>query len=403
MNRTRCGACGEAELVKFLDLGHTPLANTYPDQLFVETRYPLGLTRCAVCNTVQSTEVIPDHLIYGEDYGFYSGGSAPQRQYHERVFRELRQRYPKVKRVVEIACNDGSLLQHFRDGGYDAIGVDPAAPARLAVERGLNVAIEPFTHEYAQRLVFASGHADLVIANNSMAHIEDLADVFAGIGELLVEDTGRAVIEVQYLPDLLAGNMFDQVYHEHRYFHSLRSFQLVAALHDLQVVDAELIELQNGGIRITLARGTRFLAPTSRVHTILRAERWLVENSAAFDSFQGRVDRVRDHLLSILADFGDGGDVIGGYAAAAKATTILNYCGLGPEQIPFVVDATPQKQGKYVPGTGIPIVPPEKMRHADAMLLLSPNYLGVVLRAHSGWFADGGRWIVPLPVPVVIG
>lgn len=402
MNRTRCGACGDAELVVFLDLGKTPLANTYPTQPENEAWYGLGLARCVACGTVQNTEVVPDELIYGDDYGFYSGGSAAQRAYHERGARELLDRYPDAKRVVEIACNDGSLLQHFHAAGRDAIGVDPAGPARLAIERGLNVAQEPFTSEYARRLRFTSGSVDLIVAYNSMAHIEDLSDVLAGIRELLTEDTGRAVIEVQYLADMLAGNMFDQVYHEHRYFHSLRSFQAIAALQDLQVVDAELIELQNGGIRITLAHAKRFLAPAARVHTVLRGERWLVRDTSAYDSFQGRVDRVRDHTLAILTDFLDSGEVVGGYAAAAKATTILNYFDLGPDAIPFVIDSTPQKQGKYVPGTGIPIVSPDRMREADAMLLLSQNYLGTALRAHSGWYADGGRWIVPLPAPVVI-
>lgn len=405
MNRTDCGACGGTDLHTFLDLGKTPLANSFPDAAALEageTYYGLGLCRCRSCGLVQNTETIPDELIYGDDYGFYSGGSPAQLAYHAAGARLLLSRYgERTLRVVEIACNDGSLLQHFADAGHRALGVDPAAPAAVALRRGLEVLQQPFTAELGRRIRDVNGPADLIIAYNSLAHINDLSDVLTGIWALIASD-GRAVVEVQYLGDMLAGNMYDQVYHEHRYFHSLTSFERAAALHNLKVIDAELIELQNGGIRFTLTPAQNPTPPTNRVIRIRAYERWL-EDERVYDGVQGRVDRIRDHLLAILSRFLTDGEVVAGYAAAAKATTVLNFCGLGVDDIPYVCDATEQKWGRHVPGTGIPIVPPERIQHADVALLLSPNYLGHALRAHADWFANGGRWVVPIPAPAVIG
>lgn len=396
--RITCGACAGAQLATFLDLGKTPLANKFPTeaQIGIEDWYPLALGRCGNCGLVQNMEVIPDEEIYGQDYGFYSGGSQAQREYHRTGATLLAERHltPNAgtdRLVVEVACNDGSLLQYFHRWGYRSIGIDPAAPAKVAQEAGLGVIQALFTAQLAREIRDSNGPADLIIAYNSMAHVGDLSDVLTGIWALLASD-GVAVVEVQYLPDLIAGNMYDQVYHEHRYFYSATSFKHAAELHGLYVIDVELIELQGGGVRFTLSSDPQRAASRS-VAATLHSERWL-DDASAFEGVQGRVDRIRDHLLDLIAAENNAGRSVAGYAAAAKATTILNYCGLGADRIPFVIDTTPYKQGRYVPGTGIPIVAEGQ---ADTLLLLAPNYLSHMLRAHPDQ-----RWLLPLPTPCIV-
>jgi hypothetical protein len=227
-----------------------------------------------------------------------------------------------------------------------------------------------------------------------MAHVQDLSDVLAGVRALMDADS-VAMFEVQYLPDLLAGNMYDQVYHEHRFFYSLTSLRHATGLHGLYVVDAELIELQGGGIRVTLSADPDAI-PTPAVERIVASESWL---GHAYAGFQGKVNRTRDHLRSLVeGELAKG--PIAGYGAAAKATTILNFCGIGPESLRYVVDTTPYKQGRYLPGTGLRILSPAaaEQEPVDALLLLAANYLGTVLRHNP----HKGRWIVPQPLPAVI-
>jgi SAM-dependent methyltransferase len=389
--RERCGACGGTRLKRFLDLGKTPLANTLPTTRGEpETYYPLGLCRCSNCDLVQNIEVVPDELIYNSSYGFYSGGSSAQREYQKQSAELLLNRFGTEARrgTVEIACNDGTLLRHLNEAGCSTLGIDPSSgPAQVAIDAGLNVVIAPFTAELARDLV-PSG---LVIAYNVLAHVDDLSGVLTGIWELLADD-GVAVVEVQYLPDLIAGNAIGQIYHEHRYFWSLSTFQRAAQLHGLFVIDAELIEYQNGGMRVVLANRPRFTS--ARVQRILRSEEWL-EHDSAYDSVQGRIDRNRDHLLNLIQLERDEGRKVVGYAASAKACTILNYTGI---KLPYVIDTTPHKWGKHVPGTKIPIISPAQADEHDTRLLLTSNYLGWLLRNDS----FEGRWIVAEPLPMVV-
>lgn len=406
MIRQNCAGCDTPSPTSFLDLGKTPLANHFPaSAIEPEDWYPLRLGVCERCGLTQQMEIIPDETIYGQEYGFYSGASTAQRTYHRRAAHVLLERHPDECRglIVEIGCNDGSMLTHFAQDGRRAVGVDPSRPADLAVDAGMTVYREPFGEELAYTIRADHGPARLIVAYNVLAHVNDLRGVLTGIGRLLARD-GLAVIELQYLPDLLVGNMFDQVYHEHRYHWSLHSFAGVAANLGLNVVDAELIELQGGGIRITVS--STWGLHSARAATILDSERWLMmpDGMSAFASMQGRVERARRHLLDLIDAERRDGRYVYGFAAAAKATTILNFCGLGPDVIPVVVDSTPYKRGRFIPGVKIPIIRERDYgSEADSSrLLLAPNYLPWLLRDAQAFLDEGGRWIVPTPVPMVI-
>lgn len=393
MKRQTCSACGCAELDEFLDLGMSPIADAYtssPDE--PSDTYPLQVAVCAKCRLVQLLEVVDHDVLFGTGYSFYSSASAPLSAYHGAYARDVLREYPEAARrgVVEVGCNDGDLLRHFAD--HPALGVDPASgPADVARRRGLEVLVRPFGLATAHDIKDRRGYQGLVIANHVLAHVADVADVLAGIRHLLHPD-GVAMVEVQYLPDLLVNNAFDLVYHEHRNFFSLSSLEQAAARHDLHVVDARLTDRQGGSLRVTLSRRADHNPAVDRLR---HAERWL-NSWSAYEGMQGRVERVRARLLDLLAVEVRAGRTLACYGAPAKATTLFAYCGIDVDVLPFAVDTTTAKQGRYIPGARIPIVAPDVFE-ADAFLLASWNYAAPIMRNNPGH-----RWIVPIPAPVVL-
>jgi hypothetical protein len=415
MRREMCGGCGSARLDTVLDLGKTPPANTLPAHPSdPETFYPLQLGVCPDCWLVQQMEIVPDVELYSADYAFYSSASLPKQAYHRDLARRLLREHPSQARqlTVEVACNDGDLLRHFSDVGCRTLGVDPASgPAAKARERGLEVQTASFSAEVAAQIRDSHGPAGLVIANHVVAHVVDLDDFFAGLDVLLADD-GVAVVEVQYLMDLLVGNQIDHVYHEHRYHFSLTALAAVASRHRLHVTDVRHTPAQSGSINVTL---TRHDNPTPAVVRMLDSERWL-RNQSAYQSLQGRAEHIRHQLVGLLDDEVSAGRRIAGYAAPAKATTLLNWCGIGPDVIEYVVDTTPYKQGRYIPGVHLPIVgrqwggaardlyePTQPVGHdlPDVWFLSCWNYAADVLRREQAFTAGGGKWIIPIPVPTL--
>ena len=390
MKRTACSACGHTDLDQFLDLGLSPIADAYtarPDE--ESPKFPLQVAVCAKCRLVQLLEVVPADVLFGTGYSFYSSASAPLSAYHAAYAADVRDRYPGLatRGVVEVGCNDGDLLRHFR--AFPHVGVDPSSgPAAVAAERGCEVLVEPFGLATAQLIRSERGPQGLVIANHVLAHVEDVSDVLAGIAHLL-RDNGIAMVEVQYLPDMLVNNAFDLVYHEHRNFFSLSSLESAAATHGLRVHDVELTDRQGGSLRVALSRQ---LSPTARVFKVRMSEQWLNDFSA-YAGMQGRAERIRTRLRDLL-ERQEGITAV--YGAPAKATTLLNFCGLTSDDLPWCVDTTAAKQGRHIPGTGIPIVAPDWMG-ASQYLLAAWNYAAPIMRRNPG-----RGWILPLPSPVLL-
>jgi hypothetical protein len=394
VKRTSCSACGCLELDTFLDLGASPIADAYTAAATEPVeRYPLEVAVCAKCRLVQLLEVVDHETLFGTGYSFYSSASAPLSAYHSAYARDVRARHPHLVRrgVVEVGCNDGDLLRHFADVPHR--GVDPAhGPTDAARARGLDVDTRPFGLAAAHDLRERRGRQGVVFANHVLAHVADVADVLGGIAALLAPD-GIGMVEVQYLPDLLVNNAFDLVYHEHRNFFSLSSLEQAALRHGLHVTDAELTDRQGGSLRVTLARTGR---PDAQVDRIRASEAWL-NSWSAYEGMQGRVERIRDRLWDVLAAELSAGRTLAGYGAPAKATTLLAFCGISADVIPYVVDTTPAKQGRHIPGTGIPILAPDDAPPVDTYLLLAWNYARQIMRNNPGH-----RWIVPIPAPMVL-
>lgn len=391
MRRVNCSACGSPWLAEFLDLGTSPIADAYTataEESLALEKYPLQLAVCEKCWLVQLLEVLPQQQLFGTGYSFYTSASPPLSRYHEDYANMALTSYTSLtadRLTVEIGCNDGDLLRHFALTGCRVLGIDPATgPVEVARSRGLDVRVRPFSLDYARDIVDQMGHPGLVIANHVLAHVADVSDFLAGVAHLL-DDDGVALIEVQYLPDLLVNNAFDLVYHEHRNFFSYTSLQTALNRHGLQVTRVWETDRQGGSLRVEVRRGTV---------TGYRADESWLQNMGAYEGLQGRVNRIRERLLDLIDDAErERGLPVIGYGAPAKATTLLNFCGL--LGLPYAVDTTVAKQGRYIPGTSTQIMPPEGVSDYNTFLLLAWNYMSKIIRLD-----DRSSWIVPIPAPV---
>lgn len=388
--RSECAACG-GQLREFLNLGSSPLADRFPLKPGGEgPAYPLAAAYCLDCSLAQLTCVVDDAELFGEDYGFRTAGSPSLVSYYQQWADDALKLAGGPVPVADIGCNDGTLLRHFRAAGCPVLGVDPSVAGLDAVAAGIELYPQVFTPAVAKQIREEQGSFRLVTAINVAAHVQDPADFLRAVRILLDDEDGLAIIEFQDLEYLIAGCMFDHVYHEHRFFYSAATFGHVAAVAGLSLVQYTHTPGQGGSIRAVLKRSRDvmdFMVPVSRLASI-----------QGLAGLQRRAEFSRDVLLELL----DRPGVVAGYGATAKSATLLNYCNIGPDLVPYVEDTTPGKIGRFTPGTHIPIVGPGEHRLPDIFLLLAWNYLGDILRRETVFTGLGGKFIIPGPVPFVI-
>jgi SAM-dependent methyltransferase len=310
-----------------------------------------------------------------------------------------------ASRVVELASNDGYLLQYFQRAGIDVLGIDPAVNvAEAARERGVPTLAEFFDAGLATRLLAERGPADVVLGLNVLAHVADPADFVDGIRTLVAHD-GVVVIEAPDVRELVARRAFDTIYHEHLAYFSVTSLRNLLRRHELEVVRVERVPVHGGSLRISAVvtgNGTR---PDGSVAEALAAEeRWGVGDAAAYRPLVEGAATVRDHLRALVDDVRSDGAAVAGYGAAAKGTMLLNYCDLGTDSVGFVVDRNVAKHGRFVPGTRQPVLPVEALADArpEYLLVLAWNLLQEVVDQEAEHRGRGGRFIVPVPEPRVL-
>ncbi len=404
-----CRSCGAGELRRVLSLGALPLANALltRDQLELpEPRYPLECVYCPGCALVQITETVPPEQLF-RDYVYFSSFSdtvlASARSIAERLIRTRGLR--STSRVVEIASNDGYLLQHYARHGIPVLGVEPARNiARTAEERGIPTVAEFFDESLGHALRRRGVAADVLHANNVIAHVADLHGVLAGIRAVLGPD-GLAVIENHYVKDLIDHVEFDSIYHEHLCYFSVTSFEFLFRQHGMILVDVERLPLHGGSLRVffQLADGPRSWSSEearARVDAALREEAsWGVRNFAFYEHFGERVERLRAELTALLSDTKAAGKRIAVYGASAKSSTLLNYFHIGADVLDYVVDRSTVKQGRYTPGTRLPIHSPQRLLEdrPDYVLLLTWNFADEILEQQAEYRRQGGRFIIPIP------
>jgi SAM-dependent methyltransferase len=402
-----CRSCGAGGLEPILDLGETPLADALVEQARLgepEPCYPLGIAFCAACSLVQLLQTVPAETLFTQDYPYYSSFSDAVAEHSRRNARRLvdAERLGGHSLVVELASNDGYLLRHFADQGVPVLGVDPAeGPARAAREAGIPTLQAFFGRDLAACLVAEGERADVVLANNVLAHVPDLNGFVAGIGLLLARD-GVAVVEAPYVRDLIDRCEFDTIYHEHHCYFSVTALQRLFARHGLVLARVEHYPVHGGSLRLFVRRGGR---PDQTVRRYLaeEVEHGLV-GAGYYRDFAARVAGVKRGLLALLAGLRADGARIAAYGAAAKGATLLNYVGVGAGTIEYVVDRNVHKQGRYMPGARLPIADPARLLsdHPGYVLLLAWNFAEEVLAQQDAYRRAGGRFVVPVPEPRVL-
>jgi hypothetical protein len=403
----RCRACGAAALRAIVSLGNTPLANALltAEQLDrPEPVYPLDLVRCDRCYLVQIKETVSPELLFKNYPYFSSYADALVREAKRLVESMIRTRgLDALSLVVEVASNDGYLLQHYRARGIPVLGIEPAANvASVAQARGIRTVNEFFGLALAKRMK-ADGHSATILhANNVLAHVAELNGFVEGL-RVVLDDGGLAVIEVPYVRDLLDRCEFDTIYHEHLCYFSLTALDQLFARHRLAITDVQRTPIHGGSLRLFLEAGPaeRSLA----VRSLLEEEdEWGVSDWAPYARFAESVRQVQDRLVGLLSGLKRDGRRIAAYGAAAKGATLLNSCAIGTDTIEFVVDRNVHKQGRYLPGAHIPIHAPERLLQdmPDYVLLLTWNFAEEILAQQADYRRRGGRFVVPIPQPAVL-
>lgn len=400
-----CRSCAHVGLRPVIDLGDMALtarfAATPTEQ---EPRYPLEVAFCPSCSLVQVLETVPAEEMFKHDYPYYSSVSKALVDHVRRSAESIitTRRLGRESQVIELASNDGYMLRSFIEVGIPSLGIDPAdGPARAANEAGVPTLVEFFTADLAERLVAQGTVADVVLANNVLAHVPDLNGFVKGIATVLKPD-GVAVIEAPYLRDLIEHCEFDTIYHEHFCYFSATALVALLARHGLHVNHVERTDIHGGSLRIVAERHE---SPQPSITTLLAEERQLgMTGVDYYESFAERVSALTARLRAMVESLRAQGATVAAYGAAAKGAIMLGACGLGAEHIDFVVDRNEHKHGKHLPGTGIVVRPTEALLEAmpDYAVLLAWNFKDEILAQQAAYRERGGKFIVPVPSPEII-
>ena len=402
----KCRSCGAPLARVFIDLGTAPPSNAFlraADLELPETWFPLKLYACDACRLVQVDEHQDHREIFSGDYVYFSSYSsswlAHARRYVDAAVARLA--LGPGATVMEVASNDGYLLQFVRERGIACVGVEPtASTAAAARARGIETVERFFGLEFADEWVASRGTVDLAIANNVLAHVPDVNDFVRGFARVLAP-AGVVTFEFPHLLELVRQCQFDTIYHEHFSYLSLHTVRSILAAHGLEVFDAESLPTHGGSLRVYARHDEDESKPVGdRVRALEARERELgYERLETYLAFTGKVEALKLAFLEFLVRAKREGKTVAGYGAPAKGNTLLNYCGIGPELMPFTVDRSPHKQGHTLPGVRIPVRHPDEIARAkpDYVFILPWNLKDEIVEqmAHvRGW---GGRFVVPIP------
>jgi SAM-dependent methyltransferase len=404
-----CLACRQRTLVPIMSYGDQPLANALLREADLgrdEQRFPLELVFCESCALLQITESVDPSLLFGE-YAYFSSYSTTMLEHAGTlVARLISERGLDANDLaVEVASNDGYLLQHYVQAGVPVLGIDPARNVvEVAAANGVETMCAFFGEDLARELAAAGRHASVLHANNVLAHVPDVNGVVSGIALVLAAE-GVAVVETPYVRDLVERTEFDTVYHEHLFYYSLTALDRLFARNGLRIVDVERLEIHGGSLRVFGVRADSREERRPAVVALLDEEERLgIRDAGYFEDFATRVETLRGELWELLRDLKGQGRRLAAYGAAAKGATLLNTFGIGADVLDFVADRSEHKQGLYMPGVRLPIVSPPHLLEAmpDEVLLLAWNFADEILEQQAEYRRRGGRFIIPLPQPQLV-
>ncbi|MFK7931431.1 MAG: class I SAM-dependent methyltransferase [Myxococcota bacterium] len=401
-----CLSCNNQEIKLILDLGETPLANGLLDAPtdVAQPTAPLRVGICEACSLVQLLDIVDREQLF-DDYPYFSSVSTTVVDNAEEAVQQVVDRWSDTAErfAIEVASNDGYLLQHYRSRGITVLGIEPAANiAQVARDSGIPTLVRYFGSHCGKELRSRGIQADVIHAHNVLAHVDDLPGFVAGLRTLL-KPTGEAIIEVPYVRDLVEHVEFDTIYHEHLAYFSVTSLHRLMDAADLHLAQVDRISIHGGSLRVRVRPGSG--APSPCAAALMAEERALgLDVAAGYAAFSDRVTQLCDDLRQMLQRLQAQGQRLAAYGASAKGTTLLHAAGIGDELLQYVVDKAKAKQGRYTPGTHLPIVQPSMLMQdkPDVVLLLSWNHKDEILGQQTEFRAQGGQFMIPVPTPHLV-
>lgn len=402
----KCRHCGEELHLPFLDLGSAPPSNAYLTEAGLRTPeiwFPLRLLACQACWLVQTEDYAGREALFTDDYAYFSSFSTSWLAHAERYVREMIGRFGlnAASQVVEIAANDGYLLQYAQTAGMPCYGVEPtASTAAAARAKGIEIVQSFFGIGLAEELAGKGRQADLIVANNVLAHVPDINDFVAGFTRLL-KPKGVATFEFPHLLRMVRENQFDTAYHEHYSYLSLTTVERIFAASGLAVFDVEELPTHGGSLRVfAQRRDSGEHVVSSALEALRKAEEDAgVKDAVFYSGFQAKAEHLKNDFVAFLVEARRQGLKLGAYGAAAKGNTLLNFAGVRPDLLPYVVDKNPAKQGKFMPGSRIPIVDEGYLlaNKPDLLVILPWNLRGEVMAQLAYARAWGARFVTAVP------
>ena len=406
-HNTACRVCGNQHLYKFLELGPQPPANAFltEKQFSDEQYYPLDVYFCPRCGLVQLTDVVDPKVLF-KDYAYFTGKSSKTMQLHfKKLATKLTKRYRLKPRdlVVDIGGNDGTFLKNFK---CRTLNIDPATNVvEEAVKNGVDSICAFWDAKLALRVLNKYGKAKIITATNVFAHVNNLYDFMAGISLLLADD-GTFVVEVPHFLNLYKNNEWDTIYHEHLSYFLLEPLLTISERFRLGLFKVEQLPVHGGSIRCYIGQIWSSLGWLPPSVAKLYDKEWKLKlyEPETYKTFANKVKKTKNELVTLLTKLKKSGKRIVGYGAPAKGNTLLNYCGIGNDILDYLTDTTPYKQGRYSPGTHIPVVSPEFFHEdsPDYALMLPWNYKKEILEKEKEFIKNGGKFIVPIPNPTIV-
>ena len=406
----KCRNCGSEKIYEFLYLGSMPLPNGFiPEEKLAgkEAKYELAAGVCRNCSLMQLTDVVDPKIMF-KNYVYIPSTSNTRLANFRGIVEELiKLNSPEPHSLaVDIGSNDGSLLLEFKKRGVATLGIDPAENlSKVAELKGIRTVNAYFSKTLAEKLIKTEGRAHYITATNVIAHIDNLHDFFTGISILLRKD-GLLLCEFPYVVDLLQKNLFDTVYQEHLSYFSVKPLIQVLHKHDLKICDIRRTTIDGGALRLIISgKEAVFSENSAEINKLLNLEKRLgLDRLDVYKNFGKKVRNLKKEIIRTLKQLKKKGKTIAGYGAAARGNILMNYCNIGRNELEFIVDSTPYKQGLYTPGTKIRIYPEEEMlrRKPDYVLILAWNFAEEIIAKQKKYQSKGGKFIIPVPYVQVI-